>query len=111
MKVSYDQAHDVITVVLREEGVTESDEPRPGVVLDYGAAGKLVAVEIREASQRVNDATTHTGDGRRPIEGAVADGALLADRLAAWHGNGGLNAEAARAWLEEIARARRESDD
>lgn len=61
MKVSYDQDHDVLTVVLREEGVAESDEPCPGVVLDYDAAGKLVAVEIREASKRVNDPTIVDG--------------------------------------------------
>lgn len=61
MRVSYDQTHDVLTVVLREESATESDEPRPGVVLDYGGAGDLVAVEIRQASTRVHDPTSVHG--------------------------------------------------
>ncbi len=111
MTASYDASTDILTLVFRDGTVAESDEDKPGVVLDYDAAGDLVAVEIREASKRFNDPTTHTGDGRRPIEGAVAVGSQLSDRLAASHRDVGLNAEDARAWLEEAARARRESDD
>ena len=40
MKVTYDQATDTLTIVLKD-GVTvaESDEDRAGVVLDYDADG------------------------------------------------------------------------
>ena len=58
MNVSYDPATDTLTLVFRDDPVFESDEDKPGVVLDYDAAGALVAVEIREASKRVNDPTT-----------------------------------------------------
>lgn len=58
MNVSYDPATDTLTLVFRDDPVVESDEDKPGVVLDYDAGGALVAVEIREASKRVDDPTT-----------------------------------------------------
>jgi uncharacterized protein YuzE len=43
MKVSYDAANDILTVVLRDAPVAESDENRPGVILDYDDQGNLDA--------------------------------------------------------------------
>ena len=57
MKVSYDPKTDSLSVILRDNvAVAESDEDKPGVVLDYDDAGNLVSIEILDASKRVTDA-------------------------------------------------------
>lgn len=53
MKVDYDAHSDTLTIVLADVPVAESDEPRPGVILDWGADGRLVGIEILDASTRV----------------------------------------------------------
>jgi uncharacterized protein YuzE len=56
MKVCYDQKTDALSVILKEEGlVAESDEGKPGVILDYDEHGNLVSLEILDASRRVTD--------------------------------------------------------
>lgn len=52
MKVHYDAEVDVLRIVLSDSLVDESDETKPGVVLDYDAAGNVVGIEIQDASKR-----------------------------------------------------------
>ncbi len=55
MKVTYDPEVDVLTIVFSQSTVHESNEERPGVVIDYDAEGNVVGMEILDASQRVED--------------------------------------------------------
>ncbi len=56
MKVRYDPRTDTLSVVLKDNtSVHESDEDKPGVILDYDAQGNLISFEILDASKRVTD--------------------------------------------------------
>jgi len=53
MKVIYDRETDTLTIIFSDARVAESDEDKPGVVLDYDDSGNLVSLEILDASRRV----------------------------------------------------------
>lgn len=55
MKVTYDSEVNVLRVLFSDARIQESDEDKPGVILDYDAAGNVVGLEILNASQRVDN--------------------------------------------------------
>lgn len=55
MKVKYDPEVDVLSILLSDAPVEESDESKPGVILDYDKSGNVVGLEILEASKRMGN--------------------------------------------------------
>lgn len=55
MKAVYDAHTDTLTLTLNSAQVAESDEEKPGIILDYDAEGNLLRIEILDASRRVSE--------------------------------------------------------
>ena len=58
MKVIYDKETDILTIILSEDTVAESDELRKGIIIDYNESGQVVSVEILDASRNTKDPTS-----------------------------------------------------
>ena len=55
MKVTYDSKTDILNIIFTETLVAESDEDKPGVILDYDDKGNLVSLEIMDISVHFNN--------------------------------------------------------
>jgi uncharacterized protein YuzE len=55
MKVTYDRDTDTLTIRFNENPIVESDEEKPGVIIDFDEDGNLVGIEVLDASRRVNE--------------------------------------------------------
>ena len=64
MKVVYDPEVDVLRILFSNAPIEESDEDKPGVILDYDSAGNIVGIEVLDASKRM--------ENPRSVEYAVA---------------------------------------
>ena len=53
MRISYNAEDDVLWIVWGD--IEESDEAEPGMILDYDTEGKIVGVELLNASQKISD--------------------------------------------------------
>lgn len=52
MKVKYDKEVDVLVIRFSDHQIEESDESRPGVILDYDSEGCIVKIEILDAPRQ-----------------------------------------------------------
>ncbi len=55
MKVTYDPDVDVLRILFSNAPIEESDEDKPGVILDYDKDGNVVGLEVLNASQRIEN--------------------------------------------------------
>ncbi len=55
MKITYDSEVDVIRILFSNTPIEESDEDKPGVILDYDKNGNIVGLEILDASKRMEN--------------------------------------------------------
>lgn len=65
MKITYDPEMDVLRIIFSNAAIEESDEDKPGVILDYDKGGNVVGMEILDASRCMEDP--------RSVEYAVAE--------------------------------------
>jgi uncharacterized protein YuzE len=64
MKITYDPEVDVLRIIFSSAPIEESDEEKPGIILDFDKGGNVVAMEILDASKRM--------ENPRAVEYAVA---------------------------------------
>lgn len=64
MKITYDPEVDVLRIIFSDTPIEESDEEKPGVILDFDKDGNIVGIEILDASRRM--------ENPRSVEYAVA---------------------------------------
>lgn len=55
MKAVYDPESDTMTVTFTDSPIDQSDEEKPGIILDYDKDGNVVGIEILDASKRVTN--------------------------------------------------------
>lgn len=53
MRVRFDQEADALYLRLDESAIAESEEVRPGVVLDLDERGEIVGIEILRVAKRL----------------------------------------------------------
>jgi uncharacterized protein YuzE len=55
MKVTYDPEVDVMRIILSNAPIEESDEDKPGIIIDFDKDGNIVGLEILDASRRMEN--------------------------------------------------------
>jgi YD repeat-containing protein len=57
MRVRVDSRADAVYLNLTDRPIQESEEVADGIVVDYDAEGRIVGIEILDASKRTDDPT------------------------------------------------------
>jgi uncharacterized protein YuzE len=51
MKIKYDKEVDVLNIQFSDMEIIETDEDKPGVIIDYDKNGNIVEIEVLNASK------------------------------------------------------------
>jgi uncharacterized protein YuzE len=55
MKIIYDPEVDILRISFSNAPIEESDEEKPGLILDFDKSGNVVGMEILDASKRMEN--------------------------------------------------------
>ena len=55
MKIKYNKEVDVLKITFNDLPVEESDEEKPGIILDYDREGNIIGIEILDTSKRMDN--------------------------------------------------------
>jgi uncharacterized protein YuzE len=48
-------SYNTLNIIFRDDTISESDELREGIIIDYSKDGKIVSMEIMDASEQVKE--------------------------------------------------------
>lgn len=54
MRFNYDKKTDSLSVIFRNEKVDDTEEIKPGVIVDFNEQGTILAIEILNASKKID---------------------------------------------------------
>jgi uncharacterized protein YuzE len=55
MKIIYDPEVDLLRILFQDTPIAESDEDDSGIIFDFDSQGKVIGLEILDASQRIDN--------------------------------------------------------
>jgi uncharacterized protein YuzE len=55
MKVIYDAEVNVLRILFSNAPIEESDDDKPGIIIDYNKDGNVMSIEILDASKRMDN--------------------------------------------------------
>jgi len=53
MKIKYDKETDVVYISFSSGKIVESDQDKPGIIIDYSEDGQVVGIEVLNASDKM----------------------------------------------------------
>ena len=53
MRVKYNKENDILLILLSDKKVYESDQEKKDMIIDYDAEGKIIGIEILNASKNI----------------------------------------------------------
>lgn len=72
MKTIYDMETDTLNIIFREESIAESDEIKEEIIVDYNKEGKIISLEILDASEHIIEPLNFVYEFKKPPKGLVA---------------------------------------